>query len=106
MSATTFEWTLERLPDLRLATAIVESPKTLLATLFSVPANDLPADITDVVTYNGVFNTAQQCIMAIEEALIAAAGDAIQSVVERVEAAQRLNELTDGRLSASESSWT
>jgi hypothetical protein len=72
-SPTTFEWTLERYPDLRLATAIVESPRTLLATLFSVLANNLPADIPDVATYDGLFDTTQQCVVAIEKALIAAA---------------------------------
>jgi hypothetical protein len=92
-STTNFEWTLERFPDLRLATAIVESPRTVLATLFGVPANDLPADIPDVATYDAVFDTAQQCVVAIEKALIAAAGDAVQTVVERIEATQRLHEL-------------
>jgi hypothetical protein len=70
MSATTFEWTLKRFLDLRLATAIVESPKDLLVTLFGVPANDLPADIPDVATYDGVFDTTQQCVVAIQEALM------------------------------------
>jgi hypothetical protein len=92
-SSSTFEGTLERFPDLRLATAIIESPRTLLASLFGVPANSLPADIPDVATYNGLFNTTQQCVVAIEKALIATAGDAIQSVVERVEATQQLHEL-------------
>jgi hypothetical protein len=69
-SSSTFEGTLERFPDLRLVTAIVES---LLATLFGVPANNLPADIPDVATYEGLFDTTQQCVVAIEKALIAAA---------------------------------
>jgi hypothetical protein len=49
-SSSTFEGTLERFPDLRLATAIVESPRTVLATLFGVPTNDLPVDVTEVAT--------------------------------------------------------
>jgi hypothetical protein len=72
-SSSTFEWTLERFPDLRLATAIVESPRTLLATLFGVPANNLPADIHDVATYDGLFDTTKQWVVVIEKALIAAA---------------------------------
>jgi hypothetical protein len=72
-SSSTFEWTLQWFPDLRLATAIVESPRTLLATLFGVPANNLPADIPDVAPYDGLFDTTQQCVVAIEKALIAAA---------------------------------
>jgi hypothetical protein len=72
-SSSTFEWTLQRFPDLRDSTAIVESPRTLLATLFGVPANNLPADITDVATYDGLFDTTQQCVVAIEKALIAVA---------------------------------
>jgi hypothetical protein len=94
-SSTTFEWTLERFPDRRLSTTIVESPRTLLATLFGVPmaTSDLPADSPDVATYDAVFDTAQQCVVSIEKALIAAAGDAIQFVVERAKVTQRLSEL-------------
>jgi hypothetical protein len=92
-SSSTFEWALERFQDLRLATAIVESPRTLLATLFGVPTSKLPADIPDVATYDAVFDTAQQCVVPIKKALIAAAGDAIQFVVERAEVTQRLSEL-------------
>jgi hypothetical protein len=92
-STTNFEWTLERFPDLRLATSIVECPRTLVANLLCVSTDDLPADIPQVATYDVVFDAAQQCVVSIEKALIAAAGDAVQSVVERVEATQRLHEL-------------
>jgi hypothetical protein len=92
-TTSTFEWTLERFPDLRLASAIVESPRTVLASLFGVPANDLPADITHVATYDKVFDTAQQLVVATEKALIAAASEAVHTVVERIEATQRHHEL-------------
>jgi hypothetical protein len=92
-TTSTFEWTLERFPDLRLASAIVESPRTVLATLFGVSANDLSTDIPDVATYDTVFDTAQQWVVSIEKALIAAASEAVHTVVERIEATQRLHEL-------------
>jgi hypothetical protein len=92
-TTSTFEWTLERFPDLRLASAIVESPRTVLASIFGVPANDLPADIADVATYDTVFETAQKWVVVIEKALIAAASEAVHTVVERIEATQRLHEL-------------
>jgi hypothetical protein len=40
-----------------------------------------------------VFDAIQKCVVDIEKALIAAAADAVQSVVERAEATQRLSEL-------------
>jgi hypothetical protein len=92
-STTTFEWTLERFPDSRLATNVVENPRALIAALFGIPEDDLPDTIPSVATYEAVFDTIQHCIVDTEKALIAMATEAVQSVVERVEAAQRLNEL-------------
>jgi hypothetical protein len=92
-STTTFEWTLERFPDARSATNVVENPRALMAALLGVPEDDLPDTIPRVATYEAVFDTIQHCIVDIEKALIAMASEAVQSVVERVEAAQRLNEL-------------
>jgi hypothetical protein len=65
----TFEWTLERFPDLRLATNIVENPRSLLATIFGTPLEDIPATLGPVATYDAVFDAAQHCVVSIEKAL-------------------------------------
>jgi hypothetical protein len=91
--ATTFEWNLERFPDSRLATNVVENLQALVAALFGVLEDDLPSTIPSVATYDAVFDQVQQCIVPIERALIIAASEAVQSVVERVDASQRLIEL-------------
>jgi hypothetical protein len=72
---------------------VVDNPRNLIATLFGVPEDDLPIDIPDVATYDAVFEAIQKCVVDIEKALIAAAADAVQSVVERAEVTQRLSEL-------------
>jgi hypothetical protein len=92
-TTTSFEWTLEKFPDSRFATNIVEKPRTLIAALFGVPEADLPASIPRVATYEGAFDAIQHCIVDVEKALLAMATEAINSVVERVEATQRLHEL-------------
>jgi hypothetical protein len=46
----TFEWNLERFPDSRLATDVVENPPALVAALFGVPEADLPSTIPSVTT--------------------------------------------------------
>jgi hypothetical protein len=84
---------LERFPDSRLATSVVENPRALVAALFGVPEDDLPSTIPSVATYDAVFDQVQQCIVAIEKELIVAASGAVQSVVEQVDASQRLIEL-------------
>jgi hypothetical protein len=92
-SNATFEWTLERLPDLRLATNIVENPRSLLATIFDTPLEDIPTTLASVATYDAVFDAAQHCIVSIEKALIDKAIEATRNMVETEEAKQRLLEL-------------
>jgi hypothetical protein len=89
----TFECNLERFPDSRLTTNVVVNPQAFVAALFDLPAHDLPTTILCVATYDAVFNQAQQCPVATEKALIGAAPEAVQSVVERVDASQRLIQL-------------
>jgi hypothetical protein len=92
-ATTAFEWTLERFPDPRLATNVVEKPRALISALFGVPETELPVTIPRVATYEAVFDAIQHCIVDTEKALIAMATEAVQSVVERLEATQRLYEL-------------
>jgi hypothetical protein len=66
----TFKWTLERFPDLRLATNIVENPRSLLATIFGTPLEDIPTTLGSVATYDAVFDAAQHCVVSIKKALI------------------------------------
>jgi hypothetical protein len=87
------EWNLEQFPDSRLATSVVANPRALVAALFGVPEDILPSTIPSVATYDAVFDQVQQCIVAIEKGLIVAASEAVQSVVERVDASQRLIQL-------------
>jgi hypothetical protein len=89
----TFEWTLERFPDLRLGTNIVENPRSLLATIFGARVEDIPTTLGAVATYDAVFDTAQHCVVSIEKALIDKAIEATRKVVETEEAKQRLLEL-------------
>jgi hypothetical protein len=89
----TFEWTLERFPDLRLATNIVENPRSLLATIFGTPLEDIPTTLGPVATYDAVFDAAQHCVVSIDKALIDKAIEATRKVVETEEAKQRLLEL-------------
>jgi hypothetical protein len=89
----TFEWTLERFPDLRLATNIVENPRSLLATIFGTPLEDIPTTLGPVATYDAVFDASQHCVVTIEKALIDKAIKTTRKVVETEEAKQRLLEL-------------
>jgi hypothetical protein len=105
----TFEWTLERFPDLRLATNIVENPQSLLATIFGTPLEDIPTTLGPVATYDAVFDAAQHCVVSIEKALIHKAIETKRKVVETEEAKQRLLELAlyaPGPQTESGSFWT
>jgi hypothetical protein len=76
-----------------LATNIVENPRSLLATIFGTPLEDIPTTLGPVATYDAVFDAAQHCVVSIEKALIDKAIEATRKVVETGEARQRLLEL-------------
>jgi hypothetical protein len=91
--STAFGWNLKWFPNSRLATNVVENSQALVAALFGVPKDHLPSTIPSVATYDAVLDQTQQCIVATEKSLIVAASEAVQPVVERVDASQRLIEL-------------